>query len=205
MRKITFLLMMQLLMFSLAFAQVHSVSGKVTDDKGDPVPFATIKIKGSKITEIADANGIFQIKANKGAVLEVSSVGYKSNEITVGASNSLAVTIAKTLENLNEVVVQTALGVKRQAKELGYSTSKITADELTASKSINIATGLTAKVSGLQINLVNNGVKADTRITLRGNRSFLGNNQALLVIDDDNIDGLLVKLPLPKQIDEQKI
>ncbi|MBI1780301.1 MAG: SusC/RagA family TonB-linked outer membrane protein [Sphingobacteriales bacterium] len=201
MRKITLLLMVQLLMFSLVFAQVHPVSGKVTDEKGDPVPFATVKVKGSKVAEIADANGLFQIKANKGAILEVSSIGYKSNEITVGTGNSLTVIISKTLDNLNEVVVQTALGVKRQAKELGYSTSKITADELTVSKSTNIATGLTAKVSGLQINLVNNGVKADTRITLRGNRSFLGNNQALLVIDDIQTDISYLSSLNPNDVD----
>ena len=55
--------------------------------------------------------------------------------------------------------------------------------ELTQARVVNVATGLAGKVSGLQINLVNNGVKPDVRVTLRGNRSILGNNQALLVFD----------------------
>ena len=87
---------------------------------------------------------------------------------------------------LTEVVV-TALGIRRQAKELGYSTSIINSDELNRAKVTNLATGLASKVAGLQVNLVNNGIKQDTRILLRGNRSIQGNNQPLIVLDNIRI------------------
>ena len=76
------------------------------------------------------------------------------------------------------MVVTTALGIQRQAKELGYATTKVNNKELTQAKVVNVATGLEGKVSGLQINLADNGVNPATRIVLRGNRSLTGNNQA---------------------------
>ena len=66
---------------------------------------------------------------------------------------------------------------------MGYSTAKVKAVELTQAKVINLQNGLTGKVSGLNIQTVNNGVFADTRITLRGIRSLTGNNQPMLILD----------------------
>ena len=82
-----------------------------------------------------------------------------------------------------EGVVVTALGIKRKPKELSYSVSSVKEGDLTATNSTNTATAMVGKVSGLQINVVNNGVSPDTRVVLRGNRSLLGNNQALIVVD----------------------
>ena len=73
--------------------------------------------------------------------------------------------------------------LKRQAKELGVATAPVSDQQLTQVGSSNVVNGLTAKVSGLQINTVNNGVNPETRITLRGNRHFLASNQALIVLD----------------------
>ena len=91
--------------------------------------------------------------------------------------------MTRTTGNITDVVVTTALGVQRQSKSLGYATTKISSSQLNEAKVTNVASGLSGKVSGLTVNLVNNGVKPDVRVTLRGVRSFLGNNQALLVVD----------------------
>jgi TonB-dependent SusC/RagA subfamily outer membrane receptor len=80
-------------------------------------------------------------------------------------------------------VIVTALGITRQPKELGYSATRIRSSELTQTKVVNLQNGLTGKVSGLNVQTINNGVFGDTRITLRGIRSLTGNNQPLLVID----------------------
>ncbi|HVS96482.1 MAG TPA: SusC/RagA family TonB-linked outer membrane protein [Puia sp.] len=172
-----------LLAAALAFGQVKTITGKVVDQQGQPVPFATVKIKGSKSGSSADADGNFSIKAKDGDVLVITGTGFNASEATVAGSGPLSIKVTRKENSLSEVVV-TALGVQRQAKELGYSTAKINTEELTQAKVTNIGTGLAAKVSGLQVNLDNNGVKPDVRITLRGNRSILGNNQALLVVDD---------------------
>ena len=184
MRRFLALFIMLMLCGGLAFAQNRVVSGKVTNTDGSPVAFATIKVRGTPTGLAADANGVYSIKVKDGDVLEISGTGYETQRVAIRSNTSVAdVQLKASAGNLNEVVV-TALGIKRQAKELGYATTTIKTEELTQAKVTNIATGLAAKVSGLQINLVNNGVRADTRVTLRGNRSILGNNQALLVVDD---------------------
>jgi TonB-linked SusC/RagA family outer membrane protein len=183
MRKIVGLLVFMLFIGVVARAQ-GKISGTVRDQNGDPVPFATVNVKGTKVSVAADASANFTIPAKSGDVLVITAVGLQNQEVTVGNSLTVTVVLTRTTGNINDVVVTTALGIQRQSKELGYSTAKVTARDLTQAKVTNVGTGLAAKVSGLQVNLINNGVKPDIRITLRGNRSILGNNQALLVVDD---------------------
>src|SRR5579872_4558019 len=183
MRKFLTLLTVLVLTSALALAQIKTITGRVTDQQGQPVPFATVRVKGSKAGTSADADGYFTIKAKDGDLLSVSGTGITVKEQPVAGNGQVAITVTRKETNLSEVVV-TALGVQRQARDLGYATAKINTDELTQAKVTNVGTGLAAKVSGMQVNLVNNGVKPDVRITLRGNRSILGNNEALLVVDD---------------------
>ena len=109
------------------------------------------------------------------------------NIIAITANNPKARPVAIPSfadRSLDEITVTTAMGLKKLPKEIGYSIAVVGGDDLTRAKVTSIATGMAAKVSSMQVNLVNNGVKADTRVTLRGDRSILGNNQALLVVDD---------------------
>jgi TonB-linked SusC/RagA family outer membrane protein len=182
MRKFLSLFSVLVLFCALAFGQTKTITGRVTDQQGLPVQFATILIKGSKVGTSADADGNFTIRASAGQTLVLSGTGVTRKEVPVGEGNSLSIQVARQNNNLTEVVV-TSLGIQRQARELGYSTAKVNADEITQARVTNLGTGLSGKVSGLQIQLVNNGVKPDVRVTLRGTRSILGNNQALLVVD----------------------
>jgi len=182
MRKIVSILTLVLFTSVAAWAQ-GKISGTVRDQNGDPVPFATVNVKGTKVSVAADANANFTIVAKSGDVLSVSAVGLETAQITVGNTSVINVVMNRTSNVVSDVVVTTALGVQRQAKSLGYSTTKIGNTQLNEAKVTNVASGLSGKVSGLTVNLVNNGVKPDVRITLRGIRSFLGNNQALLVVD----------------------
>jgi TonB-linked SusC/RagA family outer membrane protein len=167
----------------LATAQNRTVTGKVADQQGQPVPFATIKVKGSNQGTSADADGSFSIKAKQGDVLVVSGTGFSAVQFPIAdASAVLNIKITQKETGLTEVVV-TALGISKQAKSLGYSTDKVLAKDLTTVQPISVANGLTGKVSGLEISTVNNGLFAPTRITLRGNRSLIGNNQPLTVVD----------------------
>jgi TonB-dependent SusC/RagA subfamily outer membrane receptor len=84
---------------------------------------------------------------------------------------------------MQEVIVSTGIGGQRQAKELGYATTRIKNSELTQAHAVNLQQGLTGKVSGLNITTTNNSVFENTRINLRGIRSLTGNNQPLLVLD----------------------
>jgi len=105
-------------------------------------------------------------------------------------------------KNLNEIViVTTAMGITKPINRIGTSIATMKPDDLNRAKVTNIATGMAGKISGLQVNLVNNGVKADTRVTLRGDRSILGNNQALLVVDDVQLPISYISSLNPNDVD----
>ena len=182
MRKTASLLTMLMLFCALAFAQLRNVSGVVRDSNGNPIPFATVTEAGTNNATQANESGVFTISVKEGARLTVTSTGFAPVTITPGAG-SQTITLTATDASLQEVVVTTALGVRKQPRELGYSTARVTNRELTQAAPVNVQAGLTGKVSGLNISTVNNSVFGDTRITLRGIRSLTGNNQPLLVID----------------------
>jgi TonB-linked SusC/RagA family outer membrane protein len=182
MRKFTSLLTVLLLFTAMAFGQSRSITGTVTDEKGDAMPGASVRIKGTKTGVAADNNGQFRISAKTGDVLVVSGAGLEPTEVTIGTGNIVAIQVKRTVLVGTEVVV-TSLGQAQQTKQLGFSTAKVKAAELTQAKAVNLQNGLTGKVSGLNIQTVNNGVFADTRITLRGIRSLTGNNQPMLILD----------------------
>jgi TonB-linked SusC/RagA family outer membrane protein len=171
------------LMSITGFAQSKLITGKVVNDKGDPVPFATIKVKNSKVGTASDAQGAFTIRASGSDVLVISSTGFTAKEISVGTENNITVSLTQVAQELTSVVVTTALGIQRQAKDLGYSTTTISNKTLTQGKSVNIEQALNGKVSGLNISTVNSGVFENAKINIRGIRSLTGNNQPMLVVD----------------------
>ncbi|MEO6819011.1 MAG: SusC/RagA family TonB-linked outer membrane protein [Ginsengibacter sp.] len=180
-----FLTLLTVLMLSgvFAFAQNRTVSGTVKDETGAPVPFATVTETGTRNATTADANGAFSINRKGNGTLTFTAAGFSETAMTPTGGKATVV-LSRKVNELSTVVITTALGIKRQARGLGYATAQIPPAELTAAKATNIANGLSGKVSGLQVNTVNNGVSADTRIVLRGERSILGNNQALIVLDN---------------------
>ncbi|WP_315821126.1 carboxypeptidase-like regulatory domain-containing protein [Paraflavitalea speifideaquila] len=91
MRKILTLLTALALCAVMAHGQSRTVTGQVKDSKGDPIPFASIKIKGTTTGSAADANGNFSINAQQGAVLVISASGYTNTEAKVGASGAVNV------------------------------------------------------------------------------------------------------------------
>ncbi len=203
MRKILSLLAVLVLWSVFAFAQNRVITGQVKDDKGDPIPFASVTIKGTNKGTTTDANGNFRIEAKSGDVLLISAVGSKEREVAVGSSNSYNVALDKS-GNLQEVVV-TALGVAKQPKELGYSVARVKNTELTQARVTNLQNGLVGKVSGLNVSTVNNGVFANTRIVLRGIRSLTGNNQPLLVVDGSPISLNFINSINPNDVESVNI
>jgi TonB-linked SusC/RagA family outer membrane protein len=183
MRKVLAILVMTLCA-GVAMAQTHPVTGKIVDEKGDPVAFATVKLKSTKSAVSADDNGNFKINAKDNDILVITGTGMNPKEVTVSGTALVTVKMTANNKELSSVVV-TALGVKRESKSLGYSAATIDSKDLNSSVPVNAAEGVTGKVSGAIIQQTNSGVDPDNiRITLRGNRSFLGNNEALIVIDN---------------------
>jgi TonB-linked SusC/RagA family outer membrane protein len=165
-----------------AFSQTKLVTGKVTDQNGQPVPFATIVLKGSKTGTSADGNGNFSIRAKAGDMLEISGTGITMKEVAVTDEPELNIEVSRQTSAMTEVVV-TALGIQRQAKDLGYATATLNNKALVQAKSVNIAQALNGKISGLNISTVNSGVFENAKINIRGIRSLTGNNEPMLVVD----------------------
>src|SRR5688572_27178006 len=180
MRKVATLFATLMLCCVLAYAQIRSITGQVRDSKGDPVPFANITIKGTTIGTSADINGNFKIDVEGDATLLISSQSYAEQEVKVGSANTLNVTL-QPQGNLQEVVV-TALGIRRTRNQLPYSAQTVDGAEVSKSRNTNFVNTLSGKVSGLEIRQTNT-LGGSTNVILRGTKSFVGDNQALFVVD----------------------
>ena len=164
------------------WAQNKVLKGKVQDDQGGPVPKASVIIKGTRSGTSTADDGSFEISAPPHATLTISAVGYFNREIKTGTQEELTVTLSPNSNSLSEVVV-TALGVKREKRELTFSSQEIKADELVRSKEPNILNAMTGKVAGVQITSSSGTPGASSRIVIRGATSIIGNNEALIVVD----------------------
>jgi outer membrane receptor protein involved in Fe transport len=176
--------------FNHAYAQqTRRITGKVIDQKGAPVPGASIVVKQSALGAIADKDGSFSISVPENAsVLVISYIGMKTQEIAIGNRTSLDdITLLDDAMGLQEVVV-TALGIERAAKTLTYATQKIGGDQINEVRDANFTNTLSGKIAGLTITPSANGPGGATRIVLRGNRSIQGSNNALIVVDGVAID-----------------
>ncbi|HEU0126043.1 MAG TPA: carboxypeptidase-like regulatory domain-containing protein, partial [Flavobacterium sp.] len=145
------------------FAQVKTVKGLVTDQKGLPLPGVTVLVKGSNKASQSDYDGLYTIQASKNDVLVFSYIGFKSQSVTVTDASQLNVSLAEDAQNLNEVVV-TALGIKRQKKELGYAVQDVKGDQLNKVITTNVATALSGKVAGVDVSIPATGVGGSTRV-----------------------------------------
>ncbi len=185
-------------------AQDRRITGKVTSSEdGSTLPGVTVVLKGTSKGVNTDADGKYSISANDGTLV-FSFVGSITQEIAIGNKSVINVTLVPDSKTLNEVVV-TAFGIQTNERQIGTSVAKINNAQITQAAPVNVANGLTGKVSGLQINTTNNGVGAGVRITLRGNRSFLGNNQALVVVDGVISDASFLSTINPDDIDNTTI
>jgi TonB-dependent SusC/RagA subfamily outer membrane receptor len=182
------LLLILLLLTSLlqqAAAQNRPLAGQVVDQAdGQGLPGVTVLVKGTTVGTSTSVDGTYALSVPASATtLIFSFVGYGTVEQPIGTGATLNVRLHTDAKQLGEVVVTGALGIQRQAQELGYATATVGAKELNQARVTNVTNGLAGKVSGLQIQTVNNGINPSVRVTLRGTRSLTGENQALVVID----------------------
>jgi TonB-linked SusC/RagA family outer membrane protein len=181
MKKIASLLSVLMLLCALAFGQTRTVTGRVNDDKGTPIPFATVTEAGTNNATQADANGNFTISIGANGRLTFSAVGFSSQTL-VSTNDVVNVSLAQGNSQLDEVIV-TAQGIRRRPRELGYSVGRVTNQELRVGQSPRLAEALSGKVSGLTVFNIDNSVDPRVKVVLRGYRSLTGSNDALIVVD----------------------
>lgn len=162
--------------------QQVSVSGSVTDDKGNPLAGASVRVKGTAVGRATDINGRFSIEATTGNTLIVSFAGYASQEVAVTKDGDMKIILVEDNRMLNEVVV-TALGMKKEKRSLGYSVTQVAGESLTTARENNVVNSLVGKVAGLDITATSGGAGAASNVIIRGVSSLNQTNQPLYVIN----------------------
>lgn len=166
-----------------AVAQTRSISGRVTDAKdGSALPGVTVVVKGTTRGVFTAGDGSYKISVDNGATLIFSFVGYLTKEASVGSSNVIDQTLEADKKQLGEIVV-TAVGIKRDEKALGYSLTQVKPDQILQKSEPDMLKGLQGKVAGVDIRTSQGTPGAATRINIRGNTSFFGNNEPLIIVD----------------------
>jgi TonB-linked SusC/RagA family outer membrane protein len=164
-------------------AQTRNITGKVTDGKDNsPLPGVTVVIKGTNKGVLTKGDGGYSISAQEGETLVFSFIGYLSKESRITSNGVIDVKLDADNKQLGEVVV-TAIGIKRTEASLGYSVTQVKPDQLTQKSEPDILKGLQGKVAGVDIRVGQGTPGGATKINIRGNTSFFGNNEPLIVVD----------------------
>jgi TonB-linked SusC/RagA family outer membrane protein len=166
--------------------QFAKVQGIVSNEAGEPLLGVSVTIKGGGNGTSTDDKGKFLIEVPANAVLVFTYIGFETKEIKITNQQFVSVVLKETNSSLNEVVV-TAFGIQRQKNALPYAAQQITGDDINKTRISNVSSGLSGKVSGLQV-IQGNSIGGSVNVVIRGIKSLTGNNQALFVVDGVPVD-----------------
>ena len=176
-----------LLLSAMSFAQTTITGTVTTTASGETVPFVNVILNNSTTATTTDDNGRYSIDINSELdVLKFSALGFISQSITVGNKTIINVALEESTTDLNEIVI-TALGFKRETKELGYAVQSLGSDDIQEVKAVNFLDNLSGKLAGVTISQGATGVGSTSKITIRGEASF-SNNNPLFVVDGTPIN-----------------
>ena len=176
------MLMVSLFLFvGTALAQTKITGTVLSQEDGQPIIGAAVKVDGTSTGMLTDVNGKFSLTLPEGKKsLTISYLGFQPK--TVAAKNGMRVFLKADATSLEEVVV-TAMGISRQQKTLGYSAQTLKDEELTVGKLTDVTSALAGKVAGVQISASSANPGTANSVIIRGFSSINGNNQPLYVID----------------------
>lgn len=160
-----------------------NVFGKVTDEYGNPIPGVSVIAKGTSVGIITSSEGTYSLDVPENALLIVFSyIGLRKVEEPLKNRTEINAILVSEDFGVEEVVVS-ALGLKRAEKTLTYATQNIGADEISRNQGFNFMTGLSGKISGIEITRSAAGAGGSTKVVLRGNKSLSASSEPLFVID----------------------
>ena len=182
MKKSLTMLMVSLFLFvGTALAQTKITGTVLSQEDGQPIIGAAVKVDGTNTGMLTDVNGKFSLTLPEGKkTLTISYLGFQPKTVT--AKNGMRVFLKADATSLDEVVV-TAMGISRQQKTLGYSAQTLKDEELTVGKLTDVTSALAGKVAGVQISASSANPGTANSVIIRGFSSINGNNQPLYVID----------------------
>jgi TonB-linked SusC/RagA family outer membrane protein len=189
MKKIALILVLLTFVGVQAVMAQTTLTGVVTSaEDGQPIPGAAVQVKGTTIGVTTDIDGRYSLRVPADAkVLQVSFVGMTTKELPIGTQSVINIVLETQSMEIEGVVV-TALGISREKKALGYAVEEVKADELNQTRSGNLITSLSGKVSGVNITSASGNMGGSSRITIRGIKSVAGNNQPLFIVDGVAMD-----------------
>ncbi|MGM0376405.1 MAG: SusC/RagA family TonB-linked outer membrane protein [Bacteroidota bacterium] len=180
-RKIAFFLTLLLLSSGIAKAQT-TITGTITDgETQDPMPGATVSVKGTTQGTITNAEGQYEIQVDPGQTLVFSFIGFISQEVEVKNQEAIDVTLNPEVKKLDEVVV-TGYGTQTR-NEMTTAISKVNTKSLESAPTTNAATSLQGTVAGLNVTQTTGQPGSTPDMTLRGGTSFEGSGTPLILID----------------------
>lgn len=165
--------------------QKRRVTGTITDNR-EPVIGASIIVKGTTNGTISDLDGNFSLEVSDGQTLEISYIGYVTQEVLINGQTNLNILLQEDTQALDEIVV-TALGMKRSEKSLGYAMKELKGDELNTNL-VNPVSALQGKVAGVEISGSDGGIFGSSKILIRGASTLGKNNQPIYVVDGIILD-----------------
>lgn len=160
--------------------QAKTVTGTVTDVSGEPIIGANIRIKGTTTGTITDIDGNFSIEAEPQSVIEVSYIGYLTQETVINNQKSIRFLLKEDTKTLDEVVV-IGYGVQKKA-DLTGSVANINTEKLNTQSNANIGQALQGKIAGVDIVSQGGAPGSGTRIIVRG-IGTLNNASPLYIVD----------------------
>ena len=188
MKKTIILASLGMLMAFTGWAQ-KTITGTVSDEAGVPLPGAAVVIDGTSVGVATDFDGNYSIEANQGDILVFSFVGFTSQRVTVGTTDTIDVTIAVDSSDLDEVVVVAYGSQKKQS--IAGAVSVIKADQIENATFSNAVKSLEGLVSGLRIIQSSGQPGSDPIIRIRGFGSINADNSPLIVLDGVPYSGSL--------------
>ena len=184
MRKILLLFLFFCVLSLTVMAQQKTISGTVTgaEDK-QPVIGCTVQLKGTTYGTITDINGKYILTVPQNATtLVFSYVGMKKLDVEIANRSAIDVSLEADVKGLDEVVV-TALGISKEKKALGYAVQDVKKDVIERTGNSDLSGAMQGKLSGIDIKPSSGMPGASSQITIRGARSFTGNNNPLYIVD----------------------
>ncbi|HEY9123669.1 MAG TPA: carboxypeptidase-like regulatory domain-containing protein, partial [Bacteroidales bacterium] len=180
MKKLLALFATSMLMCVTALSQERTVTGTVKDASGTGLPGVNVIVKGSSNGVITDLDGKFSIKVpGDNAVLQVSFIGYKTEEVSVGQQNSFAVTLNEDVKQMDEVVV-VGYGVQKKKLVTG-ATVQVKSEDLTKNNVTRIESALQGLTPGMSIVKQSGQPGSNYNITIRGLGSVNGSEPLVLI------------------------
>ena len=172
----------------LAMSAQSVIKGTVSDESGEPIIGATVKVEGgAKAGAVTDLEGNFSINAASNATLNISFVGYVSQKVAVAGKNNLKIVLKEDVARLNDVVV-IGYGVQKKS-DLTGAIASVKAEDIKGLATTDAASALQGKVAGLQI--INSGAPGEgAEIRVRGYSSNSGKIGPLLIVDGLKVDNI---------------